>query len=63
MNEMNVTKTGFIPLDGNEIQNTRGGCAGAIGAAIIKALLTAAGVEILSDWDNFKAGLSGEPEK
>ena len=60
MNEMNVSKNGFLPLDGNEIQNTRGGFG--IGALILIGLAGAAGAEIFGDWDNFKAGLLGLPE-
>jgi hypothetical protein len=33
-----------------------------IGIAIVIGLTIAAGQEILSDWDNFVAGLSGEKE-
>ena len=60
MNEMNVSKSGFLPLDGNEIQNTRGGCG--ICALILIGLAGAAGSEIFGDWDNFKAGLQALPE-
>jgi len=60
MNAMNVSKNRFIPLNGDEIQNIRGGFT--ILAAIAIGLAVAAGAEIFSDWDNFKAGLRGRPE-
>ena len=60
MNEMNVSKSGFLPLTGNEIQNTRGGFG--ICALILIGLAGAAGAEIFGDWDNFKAGLQALPE-
>jgi len=60
MKTKNVIETGFLPLNGNEIQNTRGGFG--ICALILIGLAGAAGAEIFGDWDNFKAGIAGEPE-
>ena len=60
MNAMNVSNNRFVPLNEEEIQKTRGGCA--ILAAIAVGLTIAAGAQIFSDWDNFKAGLMGRPE-
>ena len=60
MKEMNELRNGFLPLDGNEIQNTRGGFG--IGVLILIGLAGAAGAEIFGDWDNFKAGMRGLPE-
>ena len=57
---MDVSKNRFIPLSEEETQNTRGGVG--ILAAIAIGLAIAAGAEIFSDWDNFKAGLMGRPE-
>ena len=57
---MNDSKNGFLPLDGDEIQNTRGGFG--ICALILIGLSGAAGAEIFGDWDNFKAGLAGLPQ-
>ena len=57
---MNVSKNGFLPLKEDEIQNTRGGFG--IAALILIGLAGAAGAEIFGDWDNFKAGLMGQPE-
>ena len=57
---MNVSKNGFLPLEEDEIQNTRGGFG--IAALILVGLAGAAGAEIFGDWDNFKAGLTGQPE-
>ena len=60
MNAMDVSKNRFIPLSEEEAQNTRGGFG--VLAAIAVGLAIAAGAEIFSDWDNFKAGLMGRPE-
>lgn len=32
-------------------------------ATVAGGLIIAAGAEIISDWDNFKRGLAGEPEQ
>jgi hypothetical protein len=60
MNAMYVSKNRFIPLNEEEAQNTCGGLG--VLAAIAVGLAIAAGAEIFSDWDNFKAGLMGRPE-
>ena len=48
----------FTPLDQTECSRIRGG----IVPLILGAFFTAAVTEIISDWDNFKAGLLGQPE-
>lgn len=48
----------YYELDKDELTRTYGGVfwfiVGGIAVAIVK--------EVLSDWDNFKAGLTGQPE-
>lgn len=61
MNVEHASIQGFTPLGGEEIQHTRGGALG-IAALILIGLAGAAGAEIFGDWDNFKAGLMGDPE-
>jgi hypothetical protein len=51
---------GFVPMRQNELTEIRGGCP--ILVPIIIAAASAAVAEIISDWDNFKAGLLGNPE-
>ena len=60
MEELYVSTKGFVPLDEEEVLQTRGGLG--IAALILIGLAGAAGAEIFGDWDNFKAGLSGHPE-
>jgi hypothetical protein len=48
----------FLPLNREEMYETKGG----ILAAILAGLAIAAGAAIINDWDNFKAGLMGLPE-
>jgi hypothetical protein len=58
MNENIALPEEFQPLKAGELHETRGG----ILAALATGLLIAAGVAIINDWDNFKAGLRGLPE-
>jgi len=57
---METSTGGFIPLNRNELPDIRGGCPMVV--PILVGLAIAAGSEIISDWDNFKAGLLGNPE-
>ncbi|SEF91822.1 hypothetical protein [Algoriphagus boritolerans] len=50
----------FKELSIEEMQETAGGLG--FWATIGAGLIVATGVAIISDWDNFKAGLRGEPE-
>ena len=58
---MKTLRDGFVPMGQNELEETYGGCPGIL-APIIVAAVGAAIAEIISDWDNFKAGLLGKPE-
>lgn len=58
MNESLKLSEHFLPMDREEMHETQGG----IWAAILAGLLIAGGVQILGDWDNFKAGLAGRAE-
>ena len=58
---MKTLHDGFVPLRQDEMVETNGGCP-AILVPILIATATAAITEIISDWDNFKAGLAGRPE-
>ena len=60
MNAKDEVNIRFIPLGEEEMYETRGGFG--VLAAIAVGLAIAAGAEIFSDWDNFKAGLMGRPE-
>jgi hypothetical protein len=54
------TTAQFSPLCEQEIQTTRGGIAPIL-LAILAGASVAATSQILRDWENFKAGLSGRP--
>jgi len=58
---MKTLQHGLVPLKQKELVETNGGCP----AILIPILIAAGGAaiaEIISDWDNFKAGLMGKPE-
>jgi hypothetical protein len=59
-NEMVLDGYGVVELDERILKNTDGGWAWLVAIAV--GIGIGAGVQIMSDWDNFKAGLSGEPE-
>jgi len=48
----------FHELDKDELS----GIAGGVIWFIIGGLIVAVAKEVISDWDNFKAGLAGQPE-
>jgi lactobin A/cerein 7B family class IIb bacteriocin len=48
-------KFGLTDLSDHELKEVNGG-------TIWQALVIAAIVAVITDWDNFKAGLSGKPE-
>ena len=50
---------GLLPLNAEEERNVCGG----FWLQILGGGLVAAGRTIINDWDNFKAGLMGEPER
>jgi hypothetical protein len=50
---------GLLPLNAEEEQNICGG----FWSRIVGGGLVAAGRAIIGDWDNFKAGLMGAPER
>ena len=50
---------GLLPLNAEEERNICGG----FWSQLLGGGLVAAGRAIISDWDNFKAGLMGEPER
>jgi hypothetical protein len=58
---MNLEKLNLVELSPYEVQETEGGIG--ILATIAAGLIISAGVEIIQDWDNFKAGLNREPER
>jgi hypothetical protein len=55
MKNFELVETGLSPLSENENRDINGG--------FWQIVLGAAVEEIISDWDNFKRGLAGEPEK
>ena len=57
---METLQNELMPLDHNDLVETKGGCP--ILAPILIGLAVAAVTEIIQDWDNFKAGLLGKPE-
>ena len=60
---MKTLHDAMVPMRQNELIETHGGCPLApILIPIIAAAGAAAVTEIISDWDNFKAGLLGKPE-
>jgi hypothetical protein len=58
---MNLEKLKVAELNAQEVQETEGGIG--ILATIATGLIISAGEEIIQDWDNFKSGLNGEPER
>ena len=50
-------------LDSDELDNINGGAVNCFWGAVAAGLIIATGGEILGDWDNFKRGLRGQPEK
>jgi lactobin A/cerein 7B family class IIb bacteriocin len=54
----------FKELNFEEMQEVDGGLAfwATVGAGIIVGVVVGSAVAIINDWDNFKAGLNGEPE-
>ncbi len=57
---METLQNGLKPLNKKELIGINGGCP--ILLPIFVAAAGAAISEIISDWDNFKAGLLGKPE-
>ncbi|NQU80088.1 MAG: hypothetical protein HQ543_01055 [Bacteroidetes bacterium] len=62
MKYLELEKFGVQEMNTIKMKETNGGCIGIL-AAIAIGLAIAAGTEIFSDWDNFKAGLTGKPEQ
>ena len=60
MKTLELEKIGVQGMDTIQMRETNGGIG--ILAAIAAGIAIAAGAEIFGDWDNFKAGLKGEPE-
>ena len=52
----NLKNYGVLEMDAKEINEINGG---DFGLTVLAGLVIAAGVEIVDDWENFKAGLSG----
>ena len=61
MKTLELEKIGVQEMNTIKMKETNGGIG--IFAAIAIGFAIAAGTEIFSDWDNFKAGLKGEPEQ
>jgi lactobin A/cerein 7B family class IIb bacteriocin len=63
-NEKNKQMEKFKELSIEEMQEVEGGLGfwATVGAGIIVGLTVATFVAVIEDWDNFKAGLNGEPE-
>ncbi|MDQ2179751.1 hypothetical protein [Marinifilum sp. D714] len=55
-----LNEFGVSEMETSEIKNLNGGGSfwGPVGAGLIIATFVA----VISDWDNFKKGLAGEPE-
>jgi hypothetical protein len=60
MKQLSLENFGVHELDAREMKES-GGLIG-IGGLILVGLAIAAGTQIMSDWDNFKAGLGGLPQ-
>ena len=60
MKTLELEKFGVQEMNTIKMKETNGGFG--ILAAIAIGIAIAAGAEIFSDWDNFKAGLTGKPE-
>ena len=60
MKTLELEKIGVQEMNTKQMKETNGDFG--ILAAIAIGLAIAAGAEIFDDWDNFKAGLKGEPE-
>ncbi|MGF7215792.1 hypothetical protein GGR92_001932 [Spirosoma lacussanchae] len=57
MNTLSLDNFDVVEMDEYAIQQTQGGTP--IHVAILIGVAIAAATEIIQDWDNFKAGLSG----
>ena len=60
MKTLELEKIGVQEMNIKQMKETNGDFG--ILAAIVIGLAIAGGAEIFGDWDNFKAGLKGEPE-
>jgi len=60
MKNLDLLPLGIQEMNAEEIRNINGGFG--FFAAVAIGLAIAAGAEIFSDWDNFKAGLRGDCE-
>ncbi|MCP4762133.1 MAG: hypothetical protein GY870_10140 [archaeon] len=56
----NLEMYGVQEMNANEMKKTDGGFV--FWAALGVAVITACVVEVIGDWDNFKAGLAGKCE-
>lgn len=56
---VSLNEKGLVELNLSDQHTINGGFWGAVAAGLI----IAAGAEIISDWDNFERGLTGQPYK
>jgi hypothetical protein len=59
MNNNLIQNSSLKELNNDECKKINGGLFGL--DDIIVGIVVGAAIEIMSDWDNFKAGLSGHP--
>ena len=60
MNFENLKTNGLVEMSSSELEETNGGMLWYVAIAVGVAIASA--TEIISDWDNFKNGLTGSPE-
>jgi hypothetical protein len=58
---MNLEKLNLVELNAQEVQETEGGIFGLDDLVI--GVLVAAAAQVMSDWENFEAGLNGHPPR
>jgi hypothetical protein len=59
MKTLELKRTGLFALTAEEERNISGG----FWLQVLQGLAIAGGTALIQDWDNFKAGLRGDPER
>jgi tetrahydromethanopterin S-methyltransferase subunit G len=55
---MNVNNLNLVELNAKDAKDTNGGDFGIV-SGIVVGIVVGAAVQIMSDWENFEAGLAG----
>ncbi|MCL2502109.1 MAG: hypothetical protein FWE30_07220 [Bacteroidales bacterium] len=60
MKNLNLNECGVCEISQKEMAETNGGVG--LLELILIGIVVGAVIEVINDWDNFKAGLTGQPE-